>query len=65
MTAHRTGQNLLRSWCFFLWLCLDVGGGGPGGGGAGVAGGEVWDHVAGGCFGGDHLVHLIIDLGGQ
>ncbi|MFM9903245.1 MAG: hypothetical protein ACKVQJ_01590 [Pyrinomonadaceae bacterium] len=29
---------------------FDVGGGVPGGDGAGVAGAEVWDHVADGAF---------------
>ena len=30
---------------------------------AGVAGGEVWDHVADGGFGGDHLGHFVVELG--
>ena len=44
---------LRRWWCrwiLFLRGGFDVGGGAPGGDGAGVAGGEVWNHVADGGF---------------
>ncbi len=40
-----------------------MGGGVPGGDGAGVAGAEVWDHVADGGFGGDHLGHFVVEFG--